>query len=194
VTGPYEQDGTTPTVAFEYHPEATVPWALTRHLDRFRDAADPIEAAVFVDGLNRVVQTKRDAAIHVAPDEPAADVMVVSGRVRFDAFGRAVEQSYPTTEPLGRAGTFNAAVDGIEPTRTQYDVLDRVTRTAFPDGTHSTVEYGFGADRTGDEQFAQTATDANGVRTRTYRNLRQLVTGTQRCHKTADGTTTRSIR
>src|SRR5437773_12188320 len=34
IFGPYEQSQATPTLAFEYHPEAAVPYAITRHVDK----------------------------------------------------------------------------------------------------------------------------------------------------------------
>jgi YD repeat-containing protein len=127
LTGLYEQGGATPTMHFEYHPEAVVAWALTRHFDSFRDAsgADTLDTVTFVDGLPRVIQTKTDATLHSGPDMGVNDVMVVSGRQKFDFLGRTVEQFYPRTEPLGTPGVFNAVFDDeAQPTRTQLDVLD----------------------------------------------------------------------
>ena len=37
IFGPYEAGGATPTLSFDYHPEAPVPYALTRHLDQDAD-------------------------------------------------------------------------------------------------------------------------------------------------------------
>src|SRR5262249_47192865 len=131
----------------------------------------------FVDGLERVVQTKRTGTIHTGPDTPAQDVMIVSGRSTYDAFGRAVEQRYPLTEPLGTPGVYNPTVDGGDPTRVSYDVLDRPTRVTEPDSTVTATAYGFGADRDGRTQFETTVTDANGVQAKTYQNVRDLITG-----------------
>jgi hypothetical protein len=97
-------------------------------------------------------------------------VMVVSGRMSFDAFGRVVGEAYPVTEPLGTPGKFNPTQDGVAPTRTEYDVLDRPTKVTFPDNTSMTTAYGFGYDRptasvpNGLLQFEVAVTDANGVR------------------------------
>ncbi|MEV6815219.1 SpvB/TcaC N-terminal domain-containing protein, partial [Micromonospora sp. NPDC051296] len=182
VTGPYETGTGTPTIRFEYHPEAGVPWALTRHLDKFRSATDTIDTAQFIDGLGRALQIKKDATIHAGPSAAATDVMVVSGRVVFDHLGRAVEESYPTTEPLGTPGVFHAAADSVQPTRTAYDVLDRQTTITLPDDTVTRTSYGFGPDRAGATQFQRAVTDANGNQKRTFRNVRQLVTGLQEFH------------
>ena len=62
------------------------------------------------------------------------------------------------------------------------NVLDRNTRTTIPDGTSTTLAYGFGTDRSGALQFETVVTDANvnagqrGAVKRTYRDVRQLVT------------------
>src|SRR5207249_8877295 len=61
ITGPYEQGGTTPTIRFEYHHDAATPWARTMHIDTFRDPSgvDTINTVLFIDGLKRVLQTKK---------------------------------------------------------------------------------------------------------------------------------------
>jgi RHS repeat-associated protein len=176
VVGPYEQGTGNVTIAFQYNPHAPVPWALTRHIDVFRSLSDPIETALFTDGLKRIVQTKKDGAVSPVAGTAASDVMVVSGRVIFDPFGRTVEQFYPVTEPLGQAGTFNAAFDAVQPTRTTFDVLDRVTSVTIPDNTATTTSYDFAPDRAGRIQFRTTVTDGLGVRKEMFRDVRALIT------------------
>src|SRR5262249_24509064 len=163
VTGPYEQGTGTTTIDFSYNPFAAVPWALTRHIDSFRSATDRIETALFTDGLKRVLQTKKDAAVSPAAGTAPTDVMVVSGRVTFDPFGRTVEQFYPVTEPLGQQGTFTPASDSVQPTRTTFDILDRVTQVTIPDNTTTRTSYDFGSDRAGRTQFRTTVIDARNV-------------------------------
>jgi RHS repeat-associated protein len=177
ITGPYEQGGATPTFRFEYHPEAAVPWARTRHLDPFRDMADPIDTVVFMDGEQRVLQTKKDGTVFTGPDSAAQDVMLVTGRVKFDFFGRAIEQFYPVTEPLGTPGVFNATFDAQAPARTEYDILDRETKQTFPDGTVELHAYGFGPDRAGVTQFETRVIDQNGVESREYHDVREQLVG-----------------
>jgi RHS repeat-associated protein len=195
VTGPYEQGGPTPTIRFEFHPEAAVPWALTKHLDSFRDPSgnDTIDTVIFTDGLKRVLQTKKDAAIFVEPGTPAdQEQMIVSGRVFFDFLGRVVEERYPRTEPRGNAGVFNPEVDPVPPTVSEFDVLDRTTRITIPDNTTTLIAYAFGADRTGTIQFETTTTDANGNQKQTYRNVREQVTSVKEFY-TPDGGATQVL-
>ena len=176
VTGPYEQGTGRTTIDFSYNPLVPKPWALTRHVDTFRSPTDRIETVLFTDGLKRVVQTKKDAAVPLAAGAAPTDVMVVSGRVTFDAFGRTIEQRYPVTEPLGQAGTFNPAFDTVAPTLTTFDVLDRVTQVTIPDNTTTRTAYDFGPDRAGRAQFRTTVTDARNVRKEMFRDVRSLIT------------------
>lgn len=169
VTGPYEQGGQG-TLRFEYHPEAGIPWALTQHQDEGRN--DPLETVLFTDGLKRVLQTKKDGAVDTGGTGSASDVMIVSGRVLFDAFGRTVAQYHPVTEGLGTPGRFNPAFDGIAPTRTAFDVLDRELQTTLPDASLFRTVYDFGTDRDGLLQFRTTAIDANGVKKERFTDVR----------------------
>ncbi|RIK42745.1 MAG: hypothetical protein DCC55_07780 [Chloroflexi bacterium] len=179
VTGPFEQGGSTPTIRFSYHPHAPTPWALTQHLDTYRNPADPIESVLFVDGLGRPLQTKKDITLHTGPDSAPQSVMAVSGRIVFDFLGRIVAQSYPVTETVGSPGVFNNTVDSVAPTRMAYDVMDRNTRITNPDNTFQTVTYGFEANRNGVLHHVRTQTDANGVVKKLYQNVRESLTDLQ---------------
>ncbi len=77
----------------------------------------------------------------VANDGNKTEVSIVSGRVKFDAFGRAVEARYPTTASLDEIEKFSTAIDDIEPTITTFDVMDRATQITMPDGTKTTNAY-----------------------------------------------------
>ncbi len=59
VKGPFEAGTNNKTIEFFYTPDASVPYAVTKHFDPYRDASDPIETVLFTDGLKRVIQTKR---------------------------------------------------------------------------------------------------------------------------------------
>ncbi|MEJ3742963.1 SpvB/TcaC N-terminal domain-containing protein [Actinomycetes bacterium KLBMP 9797] len=180
VIAPRETAENHPTIDIEYHPEAAVPYAVTRHIDRNSDGSiktDSIDTITFTDGLKRATQVKKDATVTTGPDTPPANVMTISGRTVFDFLGRAVEQFYPTTEPKGPTNNrFRPAFDSVRPTRVSYDVLDRTIRTVLPDETVATNAYGFGPDRAGTTQFETAATDANGNTTRSYTDVRKLTT------------------
>jgi YD repeat-containing protein len=182
VTGPYETGSGKTTVDLEYHPEAPLPYAVTRHLDRTATGVrdDTIDTVTFTDGLRRVLQVKKDAAVADALGEAPSQVMVVSGRSTFDFVSRQVEQHYPTTEPKGAGNTtFNPTRDAVTPTRTTFDVLDRVMREVMPDGVATAQQYGFGPDRAGVTRFEKITTDGNGKQRRTYQDVRELTTAVQ---------------
>lgn len=182
VTSPYEQAENRPTITFEYHPEAVVPYSVTRHVDRAADGVRPdtIDTIMFIDGLKRTLQTKKDATVVTTPGAAPQDVMTVSGRTVFDFVGRAVAEYYPITEPKGPGNTtFNETSDSVAPTQLSYDILDRTTKTVIPNGATATLAYGFGTDRTGATRFETTATDANGKQRNTFADVRKLTTSVE---------------
>ena len=69
------------------------------------------------------------------------NVMIVSGRNMYDAFGRVAKAFYPTTEGNGSKSTFNKSFDNVSPTVTVYDVLDRATSVTLPDNSTTTTAY-----------------------------------------------------
>ncbi len=184
ITGPYQSSDA--TITFAYNPRLDVPnspevypavdlsWALTQHIDTYRDLSDPIETVLFADGLGRVLQTKKDATIHDAGTY--TDKMVASGRVNFDFVGRQIEQFYPVEEALGAQGVFNASYDTETPTTTTYDILDRPLTITIPDGSSTAMVYDFGPDRDGLTQFRTLFTDAEGKQRETYADVRGLMT------------------
>ncbi|HEU5289378.1 MAG TPA: RHS repeat-associated core domain-containing protein [Cyclobacteriaceae bacterium] len=174
ITGPYENGGANKTIEFEYHPEATIPWALTNHFDP-SNPKNKMQTAIFVDGLGRVLQTKKDAALYDGEGKPDKEMMVVSGRVEFDAFGRTTKALYPVTEVLGTPGEFNREKDSVTPTTTTYDALNRALTVTLPDGAVTKTEYGFGSDRNGAQQFSTKTTDANGKQTEQFTDVRGRV-------------------
>ncbi|MCY0939523.1 SpvB/TcaC N-terminal domain-containing protein, partial [Streptomyces sp. H34-S4] len=179
VTGPYEKDGDQATITFGYHPEAAVPYATTKHLDRAASGprADTIDTVTFSDGLGRALQTKKDASVSTSPGTAPADVMTVSGRLKFDSLGRVTKKYYPVTEPRGAANTtFNTSFDTVAPTKETFDVLDRSVRTVQPDGVTTSTAYGFAIDRSGTTRREQTVTDGNGKERRTYTDPRGATT------------------
>ena len=175
ITGPYQQGTGRETIVFAYHPEAAVPWALTRHFDNYQQKTDPLETVVFVDGLKRELQTKKDGAVSTG-EANSKDVMLVSGRVIFDFAGRVTEQYYSVAENLGSQGRFNPTFDSVPPTKTKHDVLDRVLLTTLPDSTSTSFAYGFGQDRDGATRFETKVTDAKKNAKVTYKDVGEAIT------------------
>jgi YD repeat-containing protein len=102
IRGPYEiASGAEYTIKFSYHPEATVPYALTHHYDPAHPG-NPLITSTFVDGLGRVLQTKKDVALYQGDGALDKEGMVVSGRVFYDGLGRATTAYFPTSEEQGK--------------------------------------------------------------------------------------------
>lgn len=187
VVGPLEAGTGLATMQLEYHPEESVPFARTAHVDVFRGATDPIETVLFTDGLKRVIQTKKDATVFQGKSSPAADVMVVSGCVAFDHMSRTFESHHPVTEPKSDTANqaFDRSCDGsAPPTTTTFDVLGRPLATTLPDGTATHVAYTIGADRHGQTRFTTTTVDALGATSTAYRDIKDRILAIQQFNAT----------
>ena len=88
--------------------------------------------------------------------------VVTSGRVVYDAFGRAVKVYHPTVDG-DTVTAFSCEVDTVPPTVTAYDVLDRPTEVTYPDYSVTETDYGV----SGHVQVA-TVTDALGNVSKTH--------------------------
>jgi hypothetical protein len=173
--GPYEQSTSLPTVRFEYHPEGSPPWTLTRHLDTFRNPQDPIDAVRFIDGLKRNVQEKTDASIFLGMATTPTDAMIVSGRLTFDAVDvprRSVTRSSSLSERPGLpcpSGHDRAHTDDLRRPRPTH------ARHGAGRNDHD-VRVRFGVTRDGATQFETRNVDAKGASSFSYKNLREQVT------------------
>ncbi len=152
VRGPNElATGVPYIIAFEYQQKAgfsetgiTAPaYAVTKHYD-IQHPNDDLETVTFVDGFGRPVQVKKDGVVTTAAKGSGAsdqNVMIVSGRNVYDAFGRVAKAYYPTTEGMGSKTSFSTTFDNVTPTVTVYDVLDRALSVKLPDESETTTEY-----------------------------------------------------
>ncbi|MDR0799441.1 MAG: type IV secretion protein Rhs, partial [Dysgonamonadaceae bacterium] len=134
------------TIHFDYQPLAvrangaiTQPaYAITKHYDLQHDGND-LETVTFVDGFGRAVQVKKDGVVTTGTQ--SSEVMLVSGRNVFDAYGRISKAYYPITEPMGTKTVFKRTFDTEQPTATLYDILDRPVSVTLPDGSVITTSY-----------------------------------------------------
>jgi RHS repeat-associated protein len=137
VFGPNDQGGSTPTIAMTYSADAAPPFARTQHLD-VQHSGDTIDTVTFIDGLGRVIQTKKDLDY----DDGTGTVqmgMSVSGLVTFDSRGRVASQGQPVFD-TGPTTSF-VTVPGKNSTKYSYDTLGRTTKVVGPDGATTTTEY-----------------------------------------------------
>jgi len=144
ITGPNEvAAGKGYTMTFGYAPNATTSggliirpgYATTLHYDP-ANTGNNIMTITIVDGFGRAIQVKKDTYID------GQKKLIVSGRVNYDALGRAVKTYYPTVSTYGSdIPLFIKAPDTTTPAITTYDVLDRPLITTLPDGTRTTMSY-----------------------------------------------------
>jgi RHS repeat-associated protein len=172
-----------PTLAFDYAPAALPAWAVVHHKDVTR--SDPIDSALFVDGLGRTVETKEDAELDLGSGTSTRVGMRVSGRVEWDAKGRIAAIGQPAFDD----GPANRFVDLplTHPTLFSYDALDRTRKVYFPHGAETRVDYGFGA-LDGTTRLATSRTDGNGRLTRFYNDVRGNVLGVAQSNRIGGAT------
>jgi len=143
VTGPYELASGKPySIAFEYYPEAEVPYARTIHYDSLYDSG--IETYSFSDGLGRPVQVKKTALLFNDPTKTDDKGYIVSGKIVYDAFNRAAMIYQPVFESASNPESYNNTADNIQPSLYEYDHLDRIKRITLPDGSVTTHNYSIG--------------------------------------------------
>ena len=158
LTGPYELASGRPyTIAFEYYPEAEIPYAHTLHYDSVYNSN--IETYTFSDGLGRPVQVKKSASLFEDPASDDTPGYIVSGKVLYDAFGRVSEVYQPVFESAANPETYNNVTDNIQPASTEYDVLDRILQVVLPDGSNTSHTYNIG-DYNGETMYIDSLTDA----------------------------------
>ena len=124
---------------------ATPAYAITKRYD-YAHPDDPIETVLFVDGMGRIIQEKRDAEITSSVMDGSnlrtdKNSMIVSGRTFYDPFGRAIKKYHPTTDPLTRKDAFKPGFDQVDPTEIKYDILDRITEVSLPENGITTTSY-----------------------------------------------------
>ncbi|WP_437587639.1 RHS repeat domain-containing protein [Sorangium sp. So ce1000] len=166
------------TIAFEYalkpgESVAMPAWARTRHKD-VQHPGDPIDTVTFVDGLDRVIQTKKD--LEKDPGTGAAPIvgMSVSGRVVLDERGRVAQQG----QPVFATGAATAFVDVPlkHPTTLEYDVLSRIVERREPDDEAeageavTTTSYDI-EELDGVAMFVATEIDPNGKVRKAYQDV-----------------------
>ena len=160
VYGPY--DASIPALEFYYDTSAFPAVCRTRNYPG-RDRGNAIDTLVFTDGLGRVVQVKKSAAIG------GSAAMTVSGKRIHDELGRVIAQGQPVR---GSGIAYEEQTSAKNPTRFSLDALSRTTRTDFPDGTDIRTAYSIE-----ENAFVSEHSDQEGKRKRTKRDNRGMITG-----------------
>jgi len=172
VLSPKEINSAPYTIFFEYWDETYVSnsyrWAKTSHYDPLNQGNE-FETVTISDGMGRVVQSKVKATIN------GNDSVIISGKVIYDAYGRAIQSGHPTTEPLGNMTNYTP-IQLIYPTTTTYDVLDRPLKQIAPDNTEVNYAYSIANDPFGKICYKTEITDPNNNITTEFKNARGLQT------------------
>ncbi len=164
-----------PTVWITYAPDAKIPYAWTHNrLPRKEgDRRGAVDTVVVMDGLGRVIQTKKTAEI--ATSETTKGVgWSVTGHQVFDVMGRVHLQGQTFA-------SFSSRPEYVEgtprnPTRLLYDDLGRMIETVEPDGSLTRVAYGFGTPAGAAVRRFQTTTwDAEGRAKAAYKDASDRV-------------------
>ncbi|MBR4492401.1 MAG: hypothetical protein IKO98_07055, partial [Bacteroidales bacterium] len=149
----YNYTGREPAPSGSTHQRA-VSMAMTEHYDP-QHPSNPIKTYTYCDGLGRIVQTRKEAAVN------GVEKLVVSGHAVIDALGRTVASYYPTETNLGDT-VFAFVPDQSAPASTvTYDVLDRPLVQTAPDASTTTFQYGFDSTYNDTVLFSTITTDAN---------------------------------
>jgi RHS repeat-associated protein len=139
IKAPYEfASGKPYTIAYQYFPEAKVPYAKTRNYDPELDK--DIETYTYTDGLGRTLQVKKTASLFTAAGSPDKEALIVSGKVIYDGLGRPITNYYPTTTTT-IDNNFSTAVSNVAPTKTEYDEVSRAVKVTLPDGSTNTTTF-----------------------------------------------------
>jgi RHS repeat-associated protein len=210
VKGPDDQTATEPTIAFNYgivpsscpnapSPGATFPaYAVTRHKD-VQHAGDPIDTVTFVDGLGRVIQTKKDIDRDASGSGTVTTGMGLSGQVLFDGRGRVRSQAQPGFISGAALTAFVVGNNIFNPTTLAYDELGRQTGINGPDGTpqgiQTTTVYGLvtptSTNNLGDDRtwLLTSVTDPNGNTRHSYADARGRHVAVREFNKIGTATT-----
>jgi RHS repeat-associated protein len=173
VYGPYDAAGS-PALRFDYAPAALPPFALAHHKDVTRP--DPIDTAVFIDGLGRTLETKGDTEIDAGSGTSTRIGMRISGKLVFDRLGRVAAEGQPVFD--SQAADRFVDVPLTNPTTFERDVLDRVRKVRFPQGAETRLDYGF-ADLDGVSRLTATRTDPNGRATLFFHDVQGEILGVE---------------
>jgi RHS repeat-associated protein len=155
-----------PTIAIDYAPAATAPYAVTTN--KLPGTAG-VKTVVIVDGLQRAIQTKKTAEVSSLGGESTVVGWSVTGHELYDEMGRVASKG----QTFFQAGSAPYFVRGIprNPTSLLYDVLGRTLQVVEPNGATTRSEYGFGSpNASASLRFRTTVTDALGKAKAVYKD------------------------
>ncbi|MFD1602133.1 SpvB/TcaC N-terminal domain-containing protein [Flavobacterium artemisiae] len=165
IKAPYEiASGKSYTIAYEYFPDAKVPYAKTKNYDPELDK--DIETLTYTDGLGRALQVKKTASLFTQAGSADQEAHIISGKIIYDGLGRPTTSYYPTTTKT-IDNNFSTAVSTVTPTETEYDEVSRAVKATLPDGSTNTTVFAL-EDYDGIPSLKTTQTDALNKTSQTF--------------------------
>jgi RHS repeat-associated protein len=171
---------TIPAVHFTYNIDTFPGTAVTNNTVQYIDDAnstfgfDPnetLDTVIVIDGLGRVIQTKKEGEVLEEGHSTPTYGMNVTGTVIFDEMGRVWKQGQPVFEAGYDTGYYeNVPLEN--PTLITYDILGRTLETVFPDEQHSTITNEY---RVENGLYKTIVTDPNGKRKISYTDARENI-------------------
>ena len=157
------------TIKYEYslgNTDTDIAWAKTMHYDVFNEDST-INTILFCDGLGKIIQTKKTMEIN------GQEKRVVSGKIIYDDYARKIAEYYPKEEAItaNDLSINTGNEDNTAPTQYQYDILNRITKTTYPDGTADSIVYDIS-----ENKFRTKHIDAMGNIVTSYFDYRNLPT------------------
>ncbi|PLX07108.1 MAG: hypothetical protein C0596_13360 [Marinilabiliales bacterium] len=174
ITGPNEViNGIPYTIKYEYWNQVNSGddfWAMTRHYDTLIPNNEFLTVNIS-DGIGRTVQSKKTSVIN------GNYQVVVSGKVVYDEFGRSVSTGQPTVEAfdIDQMKQYST-INSVNPTISEFDVMDRPLTITAPDNSVISYVYGFDTDNFGINCFTTEITDQNGNISKVYKDARGIQT------------------
>jgi RHS repeat-associated protein len=138
VWGPYLSTSDKPDLEMTYDIAQIPASAITKNReDYIATNTNTIDTVIFIDGLKRVIQTKKTSEVYNSSTKQSSVGMVTTGRVKFDDSGRIIKQGQPVFESENY--TYNAAIQMKNPTTFTYDDKGRTLTVETPADTDSKV-------------------------------------------------------
>jgi RHS repeat-associated protein len=167
-----------PSVEFQYFHTDFPARAVTKNKILFNDDHNPItydesetlDTVIIIDGIGRVMQTKKEGEVLIDGDTTPTHGMNVSGKVIYDELGRVWQQGQPVFQDEVDTRYYDAELRN--PTITTYDVLGRSLVTELSDEKKSTLETEY---RFENGFFKTIVTDPNNNRKISYSDVRENI-------------------
>ncbi len=163
------------TISIDYHHSPRPAYAITRNKlpKNAGTSASSLDTVTFVDGLARVIQSKKSAEVFIGGNRSVG--FVASGHLQFDEMARVHREGQPLFSTVSAETYVDEPPTGPKlPTEHFYDLRGRPIETRFPDTTKRTFAYSLGTPARATEPYLKTVmVDAEGNQRVQYLDLEE---------------------